>query len=76
MAAVVVNGDLFTWGEGFAGQLGLGDAKSRMLPTKVEMPREGEEMRGGKGRRGRVLMVSCGVWHTLALTDQVSRQAL
>jgi len=31
-----VNGELYTWGHGFFGQLGHGDNLSRDLPKKVE----------------------------------------
>lgn len=34
-AAVTVDGDLYTWGDGFCGQLGLGDKKPRVTPEQV-----------------------------------------
>lgn len=35
-AAILVNGDLYTWGHNFYGQLGQGDNITRNLPKKVE----------------------------------------
>ena len=35
-AAVTHDGDVFTWGNGEFGQLGLGDRRTRFLPAQVE----------------------------------------
>ena len=56
-AALSINGELFTWGWGYYGQLGHGDRKDRSVPTKVEIP-------GGEA----VVKVSCGMIHTAAVT--------
>lgn len=35
-AAISSNGDLFMWGRGDSGQLGLGDNRARSMPTLVQ----------------------------------------
>ena len=71
VAAVSVDGALFTWGEGAfhalghggGGGGGCGGGASRP-PTSEPRPRRVE------GLRGRVVAdVSCGVWHTAAVVD-------
>ncbi|KAF4039190.1 Regulator of chromosome condensation (RCC1) repeat [Phytophthora infestans] len=53
---VVANGDVFTWGNGSLGQLGLGKTRSRSVPTRVRaLQDEG------------VTQLSCGEWHSMAL---------
>nr|QHB15577.1 putative E3 ubiquitin-protein ligase HERC1 [Bemisia tabaci] len=54
-AAVTSTGELYTWGEGEHGRLGLGDSNSRPVPTLVHDI-------GGVGS------VACGSAHTLALS--------
>ena len=56
-AAVSSNGELFTWGSGWGGKLGLGDENHRAVPTKVKIP-------GGEA----VLKVACGLRITAAVT--------
>ena len=56
-AAVSSNGEVFTWGWGYYGQLGHGDHIDRTVPTKVEIP-------GGEA----VVKVTCGTLHTAAVT--------
>ena len=34
--ALTTNGDLYCWGLGFKGQLGLGDFENRLRPTMVQ----------------------------------------
>jgi len=51
---------LFTWGNGEAGQLGIGTRTSTMLPVSVV----------GELALQPVKQVGCGAHHTLALTDQ------
>ena len=58
-AAVTAEGRLYTWGDGFFGQLGQGTREMRLVPTLV--PAEG--LKGSA-----LLMVACGVSHTLAVT--------
>ena len=53
------NGEVFSWGDNFRGQLGHGDEKARNVPTKVE------------ALDGRVIIkMSCGGYHTAVLTDK------
>ena len=59
--AVGVDGALWAWGEGFYGQLGLGDTNDRLVPTLVGA----EEVFGGS----QVRTISCGGVHTLAVTE-------
>jgi alpha-tubulin suppressor-like RCC1 family protein len=58
-AAITTEGDMYVWGRGEHGRLGLGDERgaSKLLPTLLELP-DGE----------RVKQVSCGGSHTLFLT--------
>ena len=57
-AAVSSNGDLFTWGCDYFGQLGHYEKGDRHAPKKVEIP-------GGEA----VVKVACGRWHTAAVTS-------
>ncbi|CAB9510580.1 Ultraviolet-B receptor UVR8 [Seminavis robusta] len=59
-AAVTVDGDVYTWGDGFCGQLGLGDKRPAVAPKHVEQGGLEDEC---------VLSVSCGSRHTLAVTE-------
>ena len=56
-AAISSNGDLFTWGNGWSGQLGHGNKTDRHAPTKVKIP-------GGEA----VIKVVCGDDQTAAVT--------
>jgi len=58
--AVTIEGALWVWGCGDAGQLGLGDEDNRLAPTLVGA----ETAFGGL----QVLTVACGNVHTLAVT--------
>lgn len=60
-AAVTINGELYTWGDGRFGQLGQGDKESRLAPCLVE------EL-GRNGEDEHVVNVACGTFHSLALT--------
>ena len=57
-AALTASGDVYAWGLNDCGQLGLGQTKAT-TPAKVEAL-------SGIG----VTQLSCGEYHTLALTDQ------
>lgn len=59
-AAVTAGGQLYTWGENGAGQLGHGDLDDRLVPTVVEG--------FGASKGGEVVMVACGAKHTLVVT--------
>jgi len=58
-AAVTTEGALFTWGCGINGQLGLRDRKDRQTPTCV----------GAAFGDSGVCMIACGLYHTLAVTQ-------
>jgi alpha-tubulin suppressor-like RCC1 family protein len=53
---VAANGDVFTWGSGSLGQLGLGKPRSRSVPTRVRMLQDAG-----------VMQLSFGEWHSMAL---------
>jgi alpha-tubulin suppressor-like RCC1 family protein len=59
-AVVTTDGDLYTWGDGFCGQLGLGDKRPQLLPKQVVLGDIDDEV---------IVSVSCGCRHTLAVTD-------
>jgi hypothetical protein len=59
-AAVSVDGDVYTWGDGFCGQLGNADKKPQVVPVQVECGGLDDEC---------VSHVSCGARHTLAVTE-------
>jgi alpha-tubulin suppressor-like RCC1 family protein len=59
--AVTVDGDVYTWGEGFCGQLGLGDRRPHLLPEQVTLGGLGDEC---------VSNMSCGCRHTLVTTEE------
>ena len=54
------DGDLFTWGDGFCGQLGLGGKRPQLLPQHVKKGGLEDEC---------VSSVSCGARHTICITD-------
>ena len=60
--ALSSNGEVFTWGDNFRGELGHGDGqinKKKCVPTKVE------SLTGL-----RIVKVACGRIHTAAITDE------
>jgi len=59
--AVTLEGELWVWGHGRRGQLGLGDEANRLAPTRVGAEKA---VFGGSP----VLTVACGGAHTLAVT--------
>jgi alpha-tubulin suppressor-like RCC1 family protein len=59
-AVVTADGDLYTWGDAFCGQLGLADKRPKLVPCCVEKGGLEDEC---------VLSVSCGARHTLAVTE-------
>jgi len=58
--AVTLDGELWVWGCGEEGQLGLGYEANRLAPTLVAA----QAAFGGSP----VLMVACGDWHSLVVT--------
>ncbi len=59
--AVTIDGDVYTWGEGFCGQLGLGDRRPHLLPEQVTLGGLEDEC---------VSNMSCGCRHTLVTTEE------
>jgi alpha-tubulin suppressor-like RCC1 family protein len=60
-AAITSDGDCYTWGDGFCGQLGHGDKRPQTLPLQVMKGDLQDEC---------VATVSCGARHTLAVTEE------
>jgi len=61
LAVVAEDGAVYTCGDGFAGQLGLGNRQPRRQLTRVP-----QAVFAGS----RVVVVSCGRWHTMAVTAE------
>lgn len=59
--AVTIDGDVYTWGEGFCGQLGLADRRPHLLPEQVTKGGLEDEC---------VSNISCGCRHTLVTTEE------
>jgi len=59
-AVVSSDGDLYTWGDGFCGQLGLGDKRPQLTPKQVTKGELEDEC---------ILSVNCGARHTLCVTE-------
>jgi alpha-tubulin suppressor-like RCC1 family protein len=59
-AAVTVDGDLYTWGDGFCGQGGHGDKRPHVRPEQVTKGGLEDEC---------ISHVSCGARHTIAVTE-------
>ena len=60
-AALTSGGDVFTWGDGSLGQLGLGDTRKQHSPHRVM------ELQGRM-----ILQLACGSFHTACLADDSS----
>ena len=60
-AAVTSDGDLYTWGDGFCGQLGHGDRKPQTVPIQVTKGDLDDEI---------IANVTCGSRHTIAVTEE------
>jgi hypothetical protein len=60
-AVVTTDGDVYTWGDGFCGQLGHADKRPQPTPQQVT--------RGGLDEEC-VLSVTCGARHTIAITEE------
>ena len=59
-AAVTVDGDVYTWGDGFCGQLGHGDKRPITLPKQVTTGGMDDEC---------ISNITCGSRHTIAITE-------
>ena len=59
-AAVTVDGDVYTWGDGFCGQLGHGDKRPITVPKQVTTGGLDDEC---------IANVTCGSRHTIAITE-------
>ncbi|EKX33145.1 hypothetical protein GUITHDRAFT_120666 [Guillardia theta CCMP2712] len=67
MAALSLDGDVYTWGEGEHGQLGHGDLNSCSTPKKLLL--ELENTTGEVADVGSPVLLACGASVTLILTD-------
>ena len=63
--AAIINNELYTWGVGSWGRLGLGDQESRYIPTKVSFNHDQEEEEDIQ-----ISSVVCGSCHTIVLTNK------
>lgn len=59
-AVVTDDGDVYTWGDGFCGQLGHGNKKPQLTPKQLTAGDIDDEC---------ILSVSCGARHTLCVTE-------
>jgi len=59
-AVVTADGDVYTWGDGFCGQLGHGDKRPQLSPKQVESGGLDDEV---------VATICCGSRHTIAITE-------
>jgi alpha-tubulin suppressor-like RCC1 family protein len=59
-AVVTSDGDVYTWGDGFCGQLGHGNKRPQLTPKQVTVGGIEDEI---------VSSISCGCRHTLAVTE-------
>jgi hypothetical protein len=59
-ASVSQDGDVYTWGDGFCGQVGHGDKRPQLTPRQVTQGGLEDEV---------VSSISCGSRHTLAVTE-------
>ncbi|KAL7559429.1 hypothetical protein ACA910_009989 [Epithemia clementina (nom. ined.)] len=60
-AVVTSDGDVYSWGDGFCGQLGHGDRRPRVVPKQVTSGNLEDES---------ITNVSCGGRHTIAVTEE------
>ena len=56
------SGEVFTWGSGESGQLGLGNIQNQLIPQKVRL--NVTEPKSPNERLEPALDVSCGINHT------------
>jgi len=61
---VTTEGDLWVWGNGYMGQLGLGDRNNQINPTMI-----GTDTGFGESD---ILSASCGTFHTMVVTKDGS----
>jgi len=71
-AALTASGEMWTWGQGNNGALGLGLAPGRIktttVPQRVVFPGDGDEEEGGeKGEKQFIFAITAAGWHTGAL---------
>ena len=59
-AAITVDGDVYTWGDGFCGQLGHGDKRPITVPKQVTSGGIDDEC---------ISNITCGSRHTIAITE-------
>eukprot|EP00960_Hanusia_phi_P041520 755029-Hanusia_phi.AAC.15 len=67
MAALALDGEVYTWGDGEHGQLGHGDSCSYSTPKKLSLELESND--GEVADVGAPVLLACGASVTLVLTD-------
>tara|TARA_R110002050_G_scaffold113802_7_gene228900 strand:- start:814 stop:1128 length:315 start_codon:yes stop_codon:yes gene_type:complete len=63
------NGQVWTWGLGAQGRLGLNSENSVAVPTQLEMPWQ------GKGLKKRIVTIVPAVDHNLMVAEDLDEQA-
>ncbi|DAZ94133.1 TPA: hypothetical protein N0F65_010377 [Lagenidium giganteum] len=68
--ALLSNGEMYAWGNGSNGRLGLGDTNDRSAPTRVPLPDVVDNSSGGNARALAAVFrsVYCGASHSLGVT--------
>ncbi len=72
--ALGTDGEIFAWGAGDGGRLGLGDVRSRSAPQHIAFFRA-RSSNADDGGPGTVGSISCGYHHSLAVTGLWPRSA-
>jgi E3 ubiquitin-protein ligase HERC4 len=67
--ALGTDGEVFAWGAGDSGRLGVGDVRSRVDPERISFFR-GRASDADDGSPGTVGSISCGYHHSMAVTGQ------
>jgi RCC1 and BTB domain-containing protein len=69
--ALTADGEVFAWGAGDGGRLGLGDVRSRVVPAQITFFRRRSSL-DDDGSAGTVGSISCGYHHSMAVTGKCS----
>ena len=69
--ALTADGEIFAWGAGDGGRLGLGDVRSKIFPEQITFFRRRSSL-DDDGSAGTVGSISCGYHHSMAVTGKCS----